>query len=97
MGWFREENITTWTYEMIHTHTFPHDSQVSSFALRPLLRRSEGSLMEEEDGADCEAEKVEERVLLEDMRERVAEVKKQAGVELCIQCPGTASVRDQYG
>ena len=35
--------------------------------------------MEEEDGADCEAEKVEERVLLEDMRERVAEVKSKRG------------------
>jgi hypothetical protein len=37
--------------------------------------------MEEEDGADCEAEKAEDRVLLEDMR-KVAEVYRQA--ENCV-------------
>jgi hypothetical protein len=51
--------------------------------------------MEEEEGADCEAEKAEERVLLEDMR-TVAEVYRQAE-NMCIECPGTASVSDQCG
>jgi hypothetical protein len=46
--------------------TFPQVSQVNSFARFPLLlRRSDDSLMEEGQGADCEAANAEERVRLE--------------------------------
>lgn len=56
--------------------------------------------MEEEDGADWEAGNAEERVLLEDMRERPMCIGRKAGEtqgEMCIQCPGTVSVSDQCG